>query len=57
MCYIVGILLVTILLVNLDKDPFVIGQQTMKIEDIPFASIGISPQGAIDSDYYESVRR
>jgi hypothetical protein len=41
----------------LDKDPFVIGQQTMQIEEIPFASIGVTPQGAIKSDYYEKVKR
>jgi hypothetical protein len=54
-CWIVGIGLVTILLGNLDKDPFVIGQQSMQIEDIPFASIGVSPQGAIDPVYYEEA--
>jgi hypothetical protein len=48
---------VTILLVNLDKDPFVIGQQTMLIEEIPFASIGVTPQGAFESDYYDNVTR
>jgi hypothetical protein len=56
MCWIVGITLVTILLINLDKDPYVIGQQTMQIENIPFASIGVTPQGAIKSDYYENAR-
>jgi hypothetical protein len=57
MCWIVGITLVTVLLLNLDKDPFVIGQQTMQIEEIPFASIGVSPQGAIESDYYENAEK
>jgi hypothetical protein len=56
-CWVVGIVLVTILIVNLDKDPFVIGQQTIKIEEIPFASIGFTPQGAFESDYYENARK
>jgi hypothetical protein len=56
-CWVVGIVLVTILIVNLDKDPFVIGQQTIKIEEIPFASIGFTPQGAVGSEYYGNARQ
>jgi hypothetical protein len=43
--------------VNLDKDPFVVGDQTKQIEDFPFASIGVTVQGALKWEYYKNAQK
>jgi hypothetical protein len=55
--WLIGIGLVSILIINLNQDPFVIGKQTRQIEEFPFSSVGVTLQGAVEEDYYHEVEK
>jgi hypothetical protein len=56
LCLSVGLFLVIFLIWKLDADPLVLGAETIKIEKIPFPSAAITPEGAVDEEYYKNTK-